>query len=344
MTSKKVSNLFQDAAAAVSRAAGQAGDFLESLGPDPSEKEPVGQRPAPIQRKVMLVNYSPRIKSEQGKKLWEVMGWNDPDKLVTGHIGDLKTVSHGYANYQVVERHEVDKVPAKVDGFSYDPDQFVKNLRASSGFHQPDAVDYYPIVKEFDILNKVKSGAVDEVWLFAFPYAGFYESIMGGPEPFWCNAPPLERTEAAGRRFVIMGYNYQRGLGEMLENLGHRAESILEHAWRHKQGDANLWKRFARYDKTNPGQAEVGVMHFAPNSVKDYDWGNKTKVKSRAHTWKKFPNLEGEAVVVDTEAWGKGDTRAHHMWWFDLLPNITGGANGMAHNWWKYIIQPETVR
>ena len=90
MKSKKVSDLFQGAAQAVNRAAGQAQDFIENLGPDPSEKEPAGQAPAPIHRKVLLVNYSPRIKSEKGKKLWEVMQWNDPDKLVAGHIADLK--------------------------------------------------------------------------------------------------------------------------------------------------------------------------------------------------------------------------------------------------------------
>lgn len=207
MTAKKLSDLVQGATQAVGRAAGQAQDFVEGFQPDPAEKEPVGQPPAPVHRKVLLVNYSPRIKSEKGRKLWEVMNWNDPDKLVTGHIADLKEVSHGYANYQVVERIEVDKMPVKADGFAYDPDQFVKNLRAGSGFHQPDAVDYYPIVKEFDILNKVKSGAIDEIWLFAFPYAGFYEASMGGPEPFWCNAPQLERTE--GGRAALRHHGLQ---------------------------------------------------------------------------------------------------------------------------------------
>ncbi len=141
MTSKKLTDLVQGAAQALGRAAEQAQDFVENLGPDPSEKEPVGQKPAPVQRKVLLVNYSPRIKSEKGRKLWEVMNWNDPDKLVAGHIADLKQCSHGYANYTVVERVEVDKMPVKADGFVYNPDQFVKNLRAGSGFHQPDAVD-----------------------------------------------------------------------------------------------------------------------------------------------------------------------------------------------------------
>jgi hypothetical protein len=337
--------LFQEAGKALDRLTDQAQDLLASRGPDPAEQEPVGQKPAPVRRKVTTISYAPRIKSEGNKKLWQAMGWNDPDQLVPQYIEDLKEISYGYAQFEVTEKLEVERMPVKTDGFAYDPDEFVRLLRAGKGgFHQPDAVDYYRILKDFDLLERVKSGRTDEVWLFAFPYAGFYESIMCGPKPFWCNAPPLERTEAAGRRFVIMGYNYQRGVGEMLENLGHRAESILEHVYRHKQGDANLWKRFARYDQTHPGQAEVGLMHFAPNSVKDYDWGNATKVKSRHHTWQNFPKLEGESRTVDKQEWGQGDTRAHHKWWFKHLPHITGGADGVAYNWWKYVIDPGTVR
>src|SRR6185503_19775357 len=91
--------------------------FVQSLMPDPSEKEPVGQKPAPVTRKVLAVIYAPHVKAEQGRKLWEVMGWNNPDQLLTGHIADLKQTSRGYANYEVVERVELDKVPVKADGF-----------------------------------------------------------------------------------------------------------------------------------------------------------------------------------------------------------------------------------
>ena len=45
-------------------------------------------------------------------------------------------------------------------------------------------------------------------------YGGYYESIMCGPNAFWCNAPPLKGTEHANRRFVIMGFNFERGVGE----------------------------------------------------------------------------------------------------------------------------------
>jgi hypothetical protein len=342
--SPKLSDLVQQASQAVGRAAGEAQDFIEALGPDPSEKEAVGGRPAPVTRKVLVVIYNPKVKSAGGKKLSEVMGWNDPDKLTPAHIADLKTATYNYANYVVAERIEVDRMPTKLDGFTYDPDEFVKLMKAGKGFHEADAVDYHRILADFKIIDKINSGAIDEVWLHAFPYAGFYESIMAGPGAFWCNAPPLNKTESAKRRFIIMGYNYQRGRGEMLENIGHRAESILTHVFRHTKGEDNLYERFTRYDKTHPGQAEVGVVHYAPNSLKDYDWGNKTKVKSRADAWKNFPNLAGEPRIVDTTEWGNGDTLAHHVWWFQHFPHITGGKNGVAYNWYKYVIDPNLVR
>ncbi len=318
--------------------------YWQTLGPEPSELEPVGQVPQPIIRKVLNVIYNPRVPSEQNRKLSEVMGWNDPDQLIIGHMADLKQVSHGYANFVVAERVEVDGFPIKADGFAYTPDNFVQNLRANSGFHSPDDVDYQRILTDFDVIDKVHSGAIDEVWLHAFPYAGFFESRMAGPGAFFCNAPPLDGTDQAGRRFVIMGYNYQRGLGEMLEDMGHRAESVMRQVFRNKQGDDNLFERFGRYDKIAPGQAEVGIVHYAPNSLKDYDWGNMTKVPSRWYVWNNFPNLAGDPVTVDATVWGGGEIRAHHIWWTSLLPHITGGTGGVAYNWWKYLIDPNTVR
>ncbi len=167
---------------------------------------------------------------------------------------------------------------------------------------------------------------------------------MGGPGAFWCNAPPLTQTAHASRRFVIMGFNYQRGVGEMLENFGHRAESIMKYTFRRERGDDNLWERFIRHEFKDPGQAEVGWMHYAPNSERDYDWGNKRKVLSRWRTWRNFPNLEGEAETVDCRDWGDGDIRLHHKWWFELLPKIGGSANRIAYNWWQYIVDPNLVR
>ena len=118
---------------------------------------------------------------------------------------------------------------------------------------------------------------------------------MAGPGAFWCNAPPLEGTRQATRRFVIMGFNYERGVGEMLEDLGHRAESILSHVFRDVRGDANLWERFIRYDQKNPGRAECGNVHFAPNS-------QRVLYQSDAHGKPALYSVAVERFVAETES------------------------------------------
>jgi hypothetical protein len=336
MTKRKSSGLF-----------GSLGDMLEEglkglVGQEPDA--PAGGRPEPVTRRVSLIIHNPRVPSEENQRLNKVLNWNDPRQLVKGYIQDLQECSGGYVTYKIVEDATVDRFPRKADGFVYKADDFVKAWRTRKGFHDPDAVDYDALIEEFDMIKKVDEDEIDEFWLFAFPYAGYYESIMGGPGAFWCNAPPLTQTAHASRRFVIMGFNYQRGVGEMLENFGHRAESIMKHVFRNKRGDDNLWERFFRHEFKNPGQAEVGWMHYAPNSERDYDWGNTRKVLSRWRTWRNFPNLEGEAEMVDCNDWGKGDIRLHHKWWFELLPKIEGAADGIAYNWWQYIVDPNTVR
>ncbi|MBK8430554.1 MAG: hypothetical protein IPL28_04385 [Chloroflexi bacterium] len=69
----------------------------------------------------------------------------------------------------------------------------------------------------------------------ASPTAAFTNRAWLAPV-FWCNAPALENTNQAKRRFVMMGFSYQRGVGEMLENMGHRAESIMKHVYRNHKG------------------------------------------------------------------------------------------------------------
>ena len=330
------------------------GGFLDSLS-DLIEKgieelgweikdEPAGGTPEPVKRRVSLIIHNPRVPSAGNERLDKVLRWNDAARLLESYINDLRECSGGYLNYEIVESITVDKFPRKADGFSYTADGFVKAWNERKGFHDPDLVDYDALLEEFEMVRKVDENLVDEFWLFAFPYAGYYESIMGGPGAFWCNAPPLTQTAHASRRFVIMGFNYQRGGGEMLENFGHRAESIMKYTFRRERGDDNLWERFIRHEFKDPGQAEVGWMHYAPNSERDYDWGNKRKVLSRWRTWRNFPDLAGAAEMVDCHDWGDGDIRLHHKWWFELLPKIGGSANRIAYNWWQYIVDPNLVR
>jgi hypothetical protein len=299
-------------------------------------------RPAPLHRRVLLIIHAPVIRSAGGRKLHQVLGWNDPDDLARQYIADVQQVSAGLVNYEIVSRVEADAFPVKVDGFAYTEQTYLAAWRARAGFHQPDSVDYHRLLAEFDVFAQVDGGAIDEVWLFAFPYGGYYESIMAGPRAFWCNAPPLAPRPGAQtrRRFVVMGFSYERGVGEMLEDLGHRAESILSYVFQGQRGGANLWERFTRYDQTHPGQAECGNVHFAPNSLRDYDWGNHRRVPSRCDAWLNFPDLSAPPRLVDCAEWGGGDIRLHHRWWFEHFPRLAGAGNGISHNWWEYVIDP----
>ena len=217
-------------------------------------------------------------------------------------------------------------------------------LRGTVPPHMPQEVDYNAILSQFNILQRVARNEIDEVWSFGFPHAGFYESTMGGPGAFWCNAPPLKNTEASKRRFVIMGFSFERYIGEMLEAYGHRAESIMDKTFGKLSGDANLWKRFIRYEKSAPGKAACGNIHFAPNSQQDYDWNNLTQVKSECYDWQlNFPNFKGDVRVVDSSEWGSGEIRAHHKWWFNHFPRVAGRKNGIHNNWWQYVVAPQNV-
>jgi hypothetical protein len=298
--------------------------------------------PAPITRKVLMVTHNPVFQTKEGHKIREVFGWRDPDTLAQKYIEDLRETTSGYINYEIVERVEVNGFPIKSDGFCYDESSYLDAWQTKL-FHKPDAVDYLKLVDEFSMIDKVNSGAIDEVWLFGFPYCGYYESIMAGPGAFWCNAPALKGTERAKRKFVIMGFNYERGVGEMHESFGHRAESIMERVYAGKSGDANLWNRFIRYDKTHSGQAECGNVHYAPNSDIDYDWGNPRPVMSRADIWLQYPVLAGDARMMDTRDWGGGEIRAHHVWWFRHFPHFAGEYDGVARNWWQYVVDSNTV-
>lgn len=331
-------------------------DFIVSLfgrkkpTPSPQPQVPVEavddpNEPAQVTvGKVLVIVYNPVMDPVSGKKLSEHMGWGRIEDLATGFMSDILQFSHGMARYQVVERIDVDEFPAKIDGFRYTPKTFMDVLRNIFSPHKPQEVDYYAILNQFDVLSRVAKQEIDEVWVFGFPHAGFYESIMAGPGAFWCNAPALKNTGVSGRRFVIMGFSYERGVGEMLESFGHRVESTLEKTFVHLRGDKNLWQRFIRYEKVAPGKAAVGNIHFAPNSERDYDWNNPSTVQSECYDWLlNFPDFKGDVRNVTASEWGNGDIRLHHQWWLKHIPHVAGRQNGIHNNWWQYIIDPQNV-
>ncbi len=155
--------------------------------------------------------------------------WNKTDYLIQNYIETMRQVSNNTLAFQMVKKITVPGYPVLADGRQYNDttwSQAMTNdklaLRDSHGNYM--MADYQRIIRDFNILAQVKAMEIDEVWMFGGPYFGFYESRMVGRGAFWCNAPAIEQI---GRRFVMMGYNYQRDVKEMVHDFGHRAESII---------------------------------------------------------------------------------------------------------------------
>ncbi|MBI3537058.1 MAG: hypothetical protein HY070_05825 [Chloroflexi bacterium] len=295
--------------------------------------------------RVLLIVYNPVVDSASGKKLLSAVSWfNNPDELIAGYVQDLAAVSNGLVNYKIVETVEDTTFAAKDNGYVFQGSDFVSAYTT----RQPldgNMVDYGAILAKYNIVQRVANNELDEVWLMGYPNAGFYESTMGGRGAFWCNGPVLPNTEKCPRRFVVMGFNFERGIGEMEEAFGHRTESIMEQVYHGKTESANLWHRFIQYEQKNSGEANDGWMHYAPNSVQDYDWGNLTPVQSCADDWYQFPNLPNPPIyrTMTANDWGNGDIRKHHTWWFKHLPKVEGVTDSVANNWWKYAVDPNNV-
>jgi len=294
--------------------------------------------------RVLVLVFDPVMDPASGRKLSEQQKWYRVEDLVPIYMNDILQNSGNLARYQIVQRIDLDEFPPKVDGFRYTPQSYMDVLRGTSAPHSPSEVDYASILARFKVLEQVARNEIDELWLFAFPHAGFYESTMGGPGAFWCNSPALRNTEAARRRFVVMGFSYERYVGEMLEAFGHRAESTMQRVFARSSGEANLWNRFTRYDMVASGKSAIGTIHFAPNSRKDYEWNSRVPVKSECYDWlDNFPNFKGDVRDVNADEWGGGDIRAHHQWWLNHLPRCAGRRNGILNNWWPYIVNPQNV-
>jgi hypothetical protein len=294
--------------------------------------------PKSISPKVLVVNYDPVVRSEGGKRLHEVFGWNDPRVLAEGYMADLWECSGGYLRYRIAEWKDADEYPVKIDGFRYTEEEFLRNWRQRGGWHQPDSFDYKALIRTYNLDKRVARGEIDEVWVMGMPYSGLWESTMAGRGAYFCNSDPVPNVDCP-KIFVIMGFNYERGVGEMLEDYGHRTESIMRRVYGSWEPEkTHAWNRFTLYDKQLPGEAACGNVHFAPNSSKDYEWGNKTFVWSSCDDWLDYPKLTGKKRLVNADDWGNGGIRAHHKWWLHRLPKSPGrGPDGKLANWWAYI-------
>jgi hypothetical protein len=310
-------------------------NVLPPKGPPP----PPGVNPDAIHPKVLLYIFDPIMENRGNRRLHAVYGWQDPVMLTQQVVADFAASSHGLVNYQIVETVVADVHPYFDDGFQNTDASFVQNW-ANRDFHEGHTFDYLRLANENNLAARVDAGEIDEVWVYAPPIAGMYESVMGGADAYWINGPA--QPIPSQRAFAIMGWNYERGVGEAIHSFGHRSEGIMAHIYGSWSADqSHNWNRFTALDKDQPGLGGVGNVHYPVNAASDYDYFNQQVVLSNADDWANYPNFTGATRSFNAREWSplEVDSQREYLnWWYAHMPHFAGrGTDFYLNNWWRYL-------
>jgi len=243
------------------------------------------RRPTPvIAPKVLAIDFRPAAVPKE---------WNSTTDLIQKYLAAMKLASGNTLVYRVAKKLDVVKYPPLLDGRAYDDATWSQVLNddkkafrdAGGGYVM---ADYARILQDFNVLPMIQSKQVDEVWMFGGPYFGFYESRMVGKGAFWCNGPAIELDS---RRFVVMGFNYQRDVRAMVHDFGHRAESILGRQFKSQPYLDELYKPAAGIGSAPKNDFEkflqsTGTVHRKPGG-EDYGQDEVAWVNSLKPEW--FP-------------------------------------------------------
>ncbi len=299
--------------------------------------------------KVALIIQDPIIPQFGNKRVHEKWNWTDPNIMVSQLQNEFKKASDSTVIFQIAETYKDQNIFTMIDSsymtisdvayYFQDNYHLYTELKNIAETQRRIHYDYNGMISFYNLDTKRNNGEIDEVWVYAFPFSGMYESILAGPGAFWWNAPPLSHP-GLQKTLSIMGWNYERGVAEAMHSVGHRVESAMWHAfgrWDNKAANPNMWELFTRIDKDIPGKANVGNIHFPPNGQSDYDYGNLKVVVTYADNWKRYPYLLNQYRKVDCSEWDC--TQLGYMrWWFSHLPRYSGVTNGVLNDWWYYAI------
>lgn len=297
----------------------------------------------PLTVRVLVLNYDPIVPSENHSRLSEVFRWNKPPQMAAEYKEAMEYASGGYLRFEIVEWRNLDEIYAQEYGERYTVDEYVRNRRQGKGWREKGAMADYPrLLHEQNVVPLVDDGLVDEVWVFSDHFFGLWEASMAGPGAFNINGGVYPQVPSR-RPFALYGFNYERGVAEMVHNTSHRTEATLNRVyggWDLKK-PTNHWEQFSANHDQSGEVAGVGTCHWPANAKGDYDYDNKREVASWADAFLSYPKLDLKRKPVSRETWSRGgDYHLDYMkWYFAHVPRADGvNADGKQNNWFKYIL------
>ena len=297
-----------------------------------------------IRVRVAVLDFDPLM--DNGTPLVADRGWNDPFALDDAYRSDVATASRGIVDQRIVRTTVIRGYPVKPGGFTFSNAQYLGCLADGSPKYCGALIDYGAVLNtQYDsrfgsACEAIASGRIDEVWLWGGPWFGYLESFIVAPNTL---------CPGTARSFVVMGFSYERTVAEMLHDLGHRSEALVQAGI-----GLGLWDRFdgqrgryaqdfacpaepdSSHPEVDPTNAHAGNVHFPPNAFCHYQYDRSHPVLSDADDWANFPNLTGHQTVVDASTWG-GTQRGYMIWWLGRFPRNAGSTDGAHNDWWRYV-------
>jgi hypothetical protein len=305
-----------------------------------------------IRTRAYVLDFDPIMDS--GLPLTVDRAWGDPIAMDDEYRSDVVVASGGVAEQRIARTSIVRNYPVKPGGFTFTNADYLICL---AGSPPPDycnaLIDYAAVLgTAYDprfgsACEALRKGRIDEVWLWGGPWFGYQEYLVVDPNTL---CPQVSRT------FVVMGFSYERGVSEMLHNLGHRAEALVQTGI-----GFELWDRFdgqrARYSQdfacpaapdashpeVDPLATHAGNVHLPPNAYCHYQYDRDYPVVSDADDWAHFPNLTGRQTAINSSTWG-GTQRGYMIWWLGRFPRNLGSTDGVQHDWWRYVFPAGRAR
>jgi hypothetical protein len=319
-----------------------------------------GEKASPVTAKVALVLLDPVLPEYGYERLHVKFGFRDPVAMSNALVKYFALASDSTVNYVITMTIDcIRTFTAFRGGFLTFADY--KKYLAEPGWPTLKAAqdslkfDYRALVNYYQLDSLRNAGVIDEVWVYAGPYMGMYESQLMGPDAFWWNSPPIRDGTGLKKLLSVMGLNYERGVDLAYHSFGHRFESAMVQAYSQVQGrpwndtsaNPTPWDLFTRINRDIPGGAHIGNVHFPPNGASDYDYGNTTVVTSYAQNWFRYPYLFQQTAQVNVSTWiyktpeplAEGLDQLGYLYWFyNHMPRYRGITDGILNNWWLYFL------
>jgi hypothetical protein len=306
--------------------------------------------------KVLQINYVPQ--SSNGGKLYEAYNWSNPDTLANSLVAYMQQVSSNRANYTIVETIN----ETSWDAIKYNDGTFQTEAYMNNCLHNPETVgcgvipgpvnatDYKYFEERYNICDRVNNGSIDEVWFFGGPYATMtWEATLIGPTAFYFNSQPTIITKC-NKNVPVMGFNYERGLSEMVHDFGHRMEATMAKAYDVGVGSYNYEISFktgydyyfasGRNSALNP--KGCGSEHEPPNTAEAYDYSNTSVVKTfceQMRYWNGTVDIT-KTQDVSGNTWNNTNIDYNRWRYINLPGNVGNDKFGTLNNWWIYLMYP----